>query len=405
MKRVLTILSLSILLGGITAYAKANRTKCKAKRLVVVPYPFRDGTAQRAARDFTTAAAMNPCISLNNVYTLLEGEDNEALARVDEAQQDLNQGIRAFTAGVYNKAARLLKEAVRLYLPNYAAAGMSGDVTNAYLYLGSALAALNRTRQAKQAYLMALTLDPAADIYSVTSMPGAADLFQVVQNKMANLPVGSLAVTSRPKGALVYVDGSFKGATPITVTGLRVGKHVVAFMMVGFRRETRVVDILPGGVAQVAPVTLASTARATLLGREINRLLNNDDKAYVDAKGLLAADFLVVSRKQDEGMKTVLFDLNRRLVFSRGITVKDVRTAKQVLEGLLDQANRKVEARIPSLPENEKRASGSIVKKWWFWTAIGAVVIGGTTAVILLTRHHESTGMEKNGTGAIILEF
>ena len=405
MKRVLTFLSLSVLLAGTMAYAKTNKKKCKAKRLVVVPYPFRDGTAQRTARDFTTAVAMDPCISLSNVYTILEGEDNNALVLVDEAQQKLNRGIRAFAAGSYDKAANLLQDAVRLYLPNYAAAGMSRDVTDAYLYLGSALAALNRTKPARQAFPMALTLDPAADIYSVTSIPDATDVFQAVRNEIGHMPVGNLVVTSTPKGALVYVDGSFKGATPITVTGLRAGKHVIALMMVGFKRETRVVDIQAGETAQPDPVTLASTARATLLGREITRLLNNDDKAYVDAKSLLATDFMVVNQKTAMGMQTYLFDLDHRLVFSHRQAIHGVRMAKQVLDGLLARANRKLEVRIPALPGNKQRASSSIVKKWWFWTAIGAVVVGGTTAAILLTRHHGSTGMKKDGTGAIIVEF
>ena len=106
------------------------------------------------------------------------------------------------------------------------------------------------------------------------------------------------------------------------------------------------------------------------------------------------------------GMETFLFDLDHRLAFSRKQDVKGVAQAKHVLEGLTKQANRKLEARIPTAPVATKKASSSIVKKWWFWTAIGAVVVGGTTAAILLTRHNETTGgMKKDGTGAIIVEF
>lgn len=406
MKRVIAIVCVSFLVT-ISAYSQVNSPKCKVRRIVVVPYPFQNGHAQRVARAFTTAAAMNPCFSLNDIYSLLDDASSPALAAVDRAQTALHKGIRAFTSGSYKQATGLFQQAADAFLPNYTASGMSRDVTETFLYLGSSLAVLNRMQQAKDAFLTALTLDPAADIFSVTNLPDATELFQEVQSGQENLATGGVSIASSPAGGLVYVDGSFKGGSPMSIQGLHVGKHVVSLMMVGFQRETRVVNVLPGTTVSTGMVEMKPTARAPLLSEEIRRLLSGDNNAYVDAKGLVASDLMLVCHQANNEKSISLFDLNRRVVFShKGWTNEkhNVQMAKQILAGLFREANKKLHA--VSVPLPAVHTSSSIVKKWWFWTAIGVAVAGGTTAAILLTRHRNgSSGMDKNGTGSIILKF
>ena len=398
---------LFILIVAVAVQARTQGHRCKTKRVVVVPYPFKDGSAQKAARDFTAAAAMNSCFSLRDVYSIIEGEDSKVIPDLDKAQTSLNQGIKAFTAGSYANALDLLQDSARIYLSNYAAAGMSGDVTLAYMYLGSTLAALGRQQESQAAFGMALTLDPAVDIYAVTSLTKAVEIFEQVQSGLSSRPVGGAIIASNPKGALVYVDGSFKGSTPISLTGLSAGRHVVALMMVGFKRETRVIDVHAGEVTQVQTVVMVSTPRASLLEGQLRRLLKGDEKAYVDAKATLASDLLVVCQERSGKVKTSLFDLNHRtaLVKTAKLPDKGVQMARQVLKGLIEDSNKNLTT-PPAARTGKKGGGDSIVKKWWFWTAIGAVIVGGTTAAVLLTRHSGgNTGMKKDGTGGIILVF
>ena len=405
MKGVLTIIFVLSFLT-ISVYGQNTQLKCKTQRIVVVPYPFNNASSQGITRAFTTAAAMNPCFLLNDIYSIMEGSNSPAITAISNAKNILHKGIQAFTASFYEKAADLFKQASDIFLPNYTASGMSRDVADTFLYLGSALAVLNHTKRAKDAFLMALTLDPAADIFSITSLPDATDLFQNVQSQQKSLSTGGISVTSLPAGSLVYVDGSFKGSTPVKVTGLRAGKHVISLMMVGFQRETRIVKVMPDTTANMDIVPMKITARASLLSENIRRLIAGDEQAYVDAKGLVASDLMVVCQQKSGQVNISLFDLNRRIVFSRKLIKtgnKNVQKAKQVLNELFHDASQKL--RVKNSPIPSGRVSSSIVKKWWFWTAIGVAVVGGTTAAVLLTRHGGSSGMEKNGTGSIILEF
>lgn len=45
---------------------------------------------------------------------------------------------------------------------------------------------------------------------------------------------GSLSVTSSPSSANLYIDGSYKGLTPLTVSSLSIGNHVVIVNKTGY---------------------------------------------------------------------------------------------------------------------------------------------------------------------------
>ena len=48
------------------------------------------------------------------------------------------------------------------------------------------------------------------------------------------LGVGSVSITSSPAGAKVWLDGSYKGLTPLTLREIPVGSHVVTLMKQGY---------------------------------------------------------------------------------------------------------------------------------------------------------------------------
>jgi hypothetical protein len=52
-----------------------------------------------------------------------------------------------------------------------------------------------------------------------------------------------LEVGTNPQGARVYVDGQFRGVTPLKLTNLRAGEHVFTFVREGYRRVSRILRI------------------------------------------------------------------------------------------------------------------------------------------------------------------
>jgi len=69
---------------------------------------------------------------------------------------------------------------------------------------------------------------------------------------------GSLAVTSDPSGAEVYVDDSFKGVSPVTVAGLSTGDHSISLRLQGYKDTTTNITIAEGQTGRF-PAVLQKT--------------------------------------------------------------------------------------------------------------------------------------------------
>lgn len=74
---------------------------------------------------------------------------------------------------------------------------------------------------------------------------------------------GSLYVLSNPSGANIYVDTAYKGQTPMTVTNLASGTHILEVDHSGYYDWKSTVDVLPGGTktitATLNPMPVSNT--------------------------------------------------------------------------------------------------------------------------------------------------
>ncbi len=64
--------------------------------------------------------------------------------------------------------------------------------------------------------------------------------------------VGSLSISSTPSRVSVYVDGSYKGVTPITISNIEVGTHSIKLTKSGYYDETTTASVLLNKVAYVS---------------------------------------------------------------------------------------------------------------------------------------------------------
>jgi hypothetical protein len=89
---------------------------------------------------------------------------------------------------------------------------------------------------------------------------------------------GSLSVTTTPAGALVFIDGTQVGVSPVTVPGLSPGAHTILMKLDGYADLTATVTITAGQTqvyttglsprAAAAPATTAGAAGGTTPGFE-----------------------------------------------------------------------------------------------------------------------------------------
>ncbi len=66
---------------------------------------------------------------------------------------------------------------------------------------------------------------------------------------------GSLAVTSDPQGAEIYIDDGFKGVSPVTISGLSPGVHILSIRLQGYTNTSENITITAGQTGRF-PVAL-----------------------------------------------------------------------------------------------------------------------------------------------------
>ncbi len=63
---------------------------------------------------------------------------------------------------------------------------------------------------------------------------------------------GSIKVTSSPSGAYVYMDGKYRGQTPLTLTSVSAGKHAIELDLAGYYDWTSALSVSPGVTSSIS---------------------------------------------------------------------------------------------------------------------------------------------------------
>ncbi len=76
-------------------------------------------------------------------------------------------------------------------------------------------------------------------------------------------PGGNITVASYPEGAAVYLNGGFRGITPLEMTGIPPGDYVVNVSMNGYQNETFTTTLFHGSGRQINVNLIAAGAAPT----------------------------------------------------------------------------------------------------------------------------------------------
>lgn len=120
-------------------------------------------------------------------------------------------------------------------------------------------------------------IDPPVTTADLSAFP--PEFRDELARRRATLPAksGALRVETEPPGATVYLNGRWKGETPLVMQGIAGGKHVITIQKPGYFPQTRAFEITPGfGVGaeatpdllelRLTPTTPAPTPRIAVQG-------------------------------------------------------------------------------------------------------------------------------------------
>ncbi|MBS1148439.1 MAG: TolA protein [Myxococcaceae bacterium] len=251
--------------------------------------------------------------------------------------------------------------------------------------------------------VLAINPDYAFDPSRLT--PAAQNALAPLKKKVVAAPPAALELVSTPPHAWAFVDGVFRGVTPITVPGLAPGSHVVTLVATGFELVQEKVFAGSGAAPSFA---LKSSARGKeVLARvgELRAALERDDvgpaagalATFIQAEELLVAG---VSNQKGE-LKAVVYR-----VMADGTVVGDARRslsgtsassdwqamAKELLALAAPEPKKPEAVVIEDLPANSRAGRRPI---GWIGLALTA---GAAGAGIGLGLTSKSTAQQANRT-------
>lgn len=405
-------------------------------RVYVVAVPTTDGLdalAQRAGASARAALREIEGVDWQHADQLFLGYDDSALARIESARTRLAEGRQAYLNYELDQAAALLDAAIADF---DAAAGALEDpqeLADALVFLGSSLALNGRPRDAIRVFSRLHVQLPHVSPDPAVFPPEVIARFEAARPRDASDASASIVIESDPPGAIAYVDYVARGVTPLTVTGLRGGDHVVRVSRAGATPFYQTLTVRAHRSAETSAF-LVDDPRAVGLNESLFAARDADVSALGDSGPLrdianvLELDRIALIRASASenpdrvALELVVFDVatGRRLARGAGEAPTAVGELEPAVTRLVagsleaaarvratDEAPPPVDEELPIHrdPVPPPSTGTNVVEEWWFWTIIGVVAVGAGVGIGVGVASTSGGGLGQDPDGHVILEF
>lgn len=389
----------------------------------VVASPSADAFAQEAMDAVRAELARARLFDVAGPEARIHGRDADAHRKVQRARALFVEAIRAYDNLELGDAITKLGRVVADLDAGWVALDDPEVLVDALLRLGAALVLDGRARDAEGLFARVHALAPERlpdpEIYpeQVTSR------FRQVVERVGRAGLGTLEVRTTPAGALVYVDGRFRGRAPVTVEDLAPGTHLVRVRAPGFLDEAASANVRPGRGEPVA-IRLAPAPGAAGLGELLDGLGGNG-AGVVDRIGTLLHLRVVLVLRFTAGesgaveVQGLRYDLSSEAppVRRRATVSADPEGVEDVVRlavalgrergrgragGRDTVAHEDHPDRPPGMLEIPPEEPG-ITSRWWFWTGVAVVVLGGVAVAVVVVAGDSEPG--ERPPGELVLRF
>lgn len=226
------------------------------------------------------------------------------------------------------------------------------------------------------------TFIPNADRYP----SNVIERFDGLRASLDRRATGTLAIETNPPGASISVDGVARGSSPLTVSSLPAGTHLVTARRVG-SRPASVLARVEGQASAPVELELELSGDTSRLDR-LSLGLPRDRIACDDLRRAVGADLVAVLALHRRMSGTVVAGL---VVGASGETIARLDDLvivddPEVAGRAIAQAIQDVEAAARLALEVRPDEAEPLVEQWWFWTAIGGaalvIALGATVGVV-----------------------
>lgn len=266
------------------------------------------------------------------------------------------------------------------------------QLIDAYMIGAIARCRLHRQRECEEMFGRVVVFREQHE-YDAARYPAEyQDVFERVRARITAGPRASLAVTTEPAGAEVYVDGRSYGPSPAVVPDLLVGDHYVTLKHIASVKTIRRASVSASGSA--VSYTLAPNERSRLVASpEAQAAIRGElgeERAGTSIRSLgstLGAAQVLIGIVTPETAETVhvhvyLYDMRTRFLLAQreaSMSTDDagMDVARQLAVDLYEGVDLSGAVAAPedALHDTVERRP-ELYEEWWFWTVIGVAVVG-----------------------------
>ena len=369
-----------------------------------------------------------PEFDLLDIRTLLEEEASDPrLTALQKARDRLDKGKEQYDNLELDAAIDELNRAIEEFRKAAGRLGGGEHYLEALLYLGAAHILSGDNERGTEAFRTVAMFDKRKILDPKVFPPSMIEIFDKTKEDVAASPVGTVLVKSNPTAAEVYLNGVFKGITPLTLVKIPEGSHFVRVEKDGY---------IPWGQQVEFYATHEETTEANLkeamglskFSEESKKVLSDLDedpppKAIIQFGEWLRVERLVLASVKQRGDEVVAEAVMVQMQPPKKLAFKKTEfnlTSANFLaraDAFFSSLYRKVD--MPAAEGGDKKetsilvaaakchsdsdcstgevcdnASGSCIpyapegeqwyEKWWVWTIIGGglAVAGGTTLLV-----------------------
>lgn len=234
--------------------------------------------------------------------------------------------------------------------------------------------------------------------------------YGLVKASLHERPTGRMHITSNPPGAAVWVDGEFRGSTPVDVESLIDGQHAVVIERTSYRAYGTLCQVTGGRTARL-DLDLERTGATSVVDNLSTGITIDAERAMEVGRRLgvtrLAALWLDSSLSGDR-ISGLWLDV------AAGKTLATVPSTEIVEEP--DVASATIVGAIaaaigaknapPAGPQTSLTEPGpsaatpglEFMNEWWFWAAVGgAVAVAAASTAVVVAATDDGPGRPPNG--------
>lgn len=172
----------------------------------------------------------------------------DAEASLQRAERGFQESEKAFSSSDTEDAERKLRATLKEFQSAAGAMKDCGSYCEALVMYAAVLQKRGDTEEAKLVLLDLMALDPTREIDVKKMGREVINLrAQVAQSRSAQFR-GAAEIRSRPAGARVFLNGEFKGYSPVRLSTLPVGKHLLRLERPGFRQHGQFIEVTPDDI-------------------------------------------------------------------------------------------------------------------------------------------------------------